>query len=83
MPRYRNDGSMPLNYGDQGPCVNPGETFDTADYPAIPQAQVESHLQSRFISEVTASPLVIVDELHEHVDRALIDALTTTAKKTK
>lgn len=71
--RYRNDGSMPLNYGDKGPWVEPGGEFDTADYPEISAAQLESHLASGFISEVVS----VVDELHVHATRGVVDALTT------
>ena len=50
MPRYRNDGSMPLNYADSGgPWVEPGEEFEHD----IPPAQLASHLQSQFISVVS------------------------------
>lgn len=56
--RYRNDGSMPLNYGDRGPWVEPGGEFDTADYPNIDHAQLESHRLSRFISEVRETQVV-------------------------
>lgn len=50
MPRYRNDGSMPLNYSDSGgPWVEPGEEFEHD----IPPAQRESHLRSGFISAVS------------------------------
>lgn len=80
MPRYRNVGSMPLNYGDRGPFVVPGEEFDTADYPLFPMDQLASHLRSGFVYEVTAA---IVDELHEHADRALIDALDRSPRKRK
>lgn len=71
--RYRNDGTMPLNYGDHGPWVEPGETFDTADYPKISGAQIESHLASRFISAVDRS------DVHVHTTRDALDALTSAS----
>jgi hypothetical protein len=72
MPqRYRNDGTMPLNYGDSGgPFVLPGEEFEHD----IPPAQLESHLRSKFISLV---PVVIVDEPHEHKTREVFDVLSS------
>jgi hypothetical protein len=49
MARYRNDGTMPLNYSDSGgPFVQPGEEFEHD----IPPAQLESHLRSGFLSLV-------------------------------
>lgn len=71
MPRYRNDGSMPLNYGDAGPWVEPGGEFDTADYPNISAAQIESHVRSAFISEVLDA------DVHEHQTRDVVDALSS------
>ena len=80
MPRYRNDGSMPLNYSDSGgPEVAPGAEFEHV----IPPAQLASHLRSGFISVVVpdaaASTLesrrLVVDELHEHADRKLMEHL--------
>lgn len=71
MPRYRNDGSMPLNYGDRGPFVEPGQEFSTEDYPDLDLAMVASHVRSGFIRDVGAA---IFDEIHEHKDRVLIDA---------
>lgn len=52
MPRYRNDGTMPLNYSDSGgPWVEPGREFKHE----IPPAQLESHLRSGFISVVAGA----------------------------
>ena len=57
MPRYRNDGSMPLNFGDSGgPWVEPGETF-THD---IPENQRVSMLGAQIIS--------VVDDIAEPAD---------------
>jgi hypothetical protein len=81
MPRYRNDGSMPLNYSDSGgPEVAPGAEFEHT----IPPAQLASHLGSGFISVVVSdvapatieSRRLVVDEVHVHVDRTVVDALT-------
>lgn len=69
MPRYRNDGTLPLNYSDSGgPWVEPGEEFTHE----IPPAQLESHLRAGFISEVTpAAParrITRPDTVNEIVD---------------
>lgn len=76
MPTFRNDGSMPLNYASEGgPWVEPGEMFSHA----FPSALLDSHLQSGQVSEVRP---IIVDEIHEHADRALVDQLTITTRTT-
>jgi hypothetical protein len=70
MARYRNDGSMPLNYSDSGgPWVEPGEEFEHD----IPPAQLESHLRSGFISEVI--PGAVIDDVHLHDSRDVFDRL--------
>lgn len=49
MPRYRNTGSMPLDYsGSGGPKVEPGEEFEHD----IPPAMRDAHLEAGNITEV-------------------------------
>jgi len=49
MPRYRNDGSLPLNFSDSGgPWVDPGEVF----VHEIPAGQRDSLLGAQIISAV-------------------------------
>jgi hypothetical protein len=67
MPKYRNDGSMALNYSDSGgPEVAPGAEFEHD----IPPAQLESHLRSGFISVVAED-----SDVHEHSSTELLDRL--------
>lgn len=72
MPqRYRNDGSMPLNYSDSGgPWVEPGDEFEHD----IPPAQLESHLRSGFISPVLRT---VIDDAQVHKTREVFDALSS------
>lgn len=84
MPRYRNECSNALNYSDSGgPWVEPGAEFEHE----IPPAQLESHLRSGFISLVVsavpvtpAAYMTVIDELHEHVDAKLVDAIRRADK---
>lgn len=65
MPRYRNVGSLPLNYGDGCPRVEPMDTFVTEDYPRMPLGLVEQHITLGLIEEVrppAAAPAVDLPE---------------------
>jgi hypothetical protein len=80
MPRYRSTlTERELNYSDSGgPVVAPGAEFEHV----IPPAQLASHLRSGFIVPVnTAAAAAIVDEVHEHQDRALLDTLKAAGSK--
>jgi hypothetical protein len=71
MPRYRNDGSMPLNYSDSGgPWVAPGETFEHT----IPPAQLASHLAAGFLTEIHSA---VIGEGHVHATREVFDKLAS------
>lgn len=78
MARYRNIGSLPLNYGEGCPYVKPGEEFNAALYPRMPHDQVAQHLQLGLIEEIPA-PGSVVDELHVHSTRDVVDALDAAA----
>jgi hypothetical protein len=80
MPRYRSTlTERELNYSDSGgPVVAPGAEFEHA----IPPAQLASHLRSGFIVPVnSAAAAAIVDEVHEHQDRAVVDTLKAAGAK--
>lgn len=74
MARYRNNGSMPLNYGDRGPWVEPDGEFNTEDYPEFPVDQLRSHLQSGFVC------VVVTDETQA---APTPEALGTLAKRSR
>ncbi len=54
MARYKNTGSMPLDYsGSGGPFVEPGQEFEHE----IPPAMRDAHLEAGNITAVSLPPM--------------------------
>ncbi len=65
MPRYRNIGSLPLNYGEGCPRVEPGEEFNSDDYPRMQPGMLEQHLRLELIAEVEPAAAAALPETPE------------------